>query len=155
MRCPISPVHLLYIWLNTGYCSWDQFRKRLIPHNSNNFAHNRNSVKVAICCSSWPWVCYYFLLMPRQHKTEISIEFELWWTLFCEFVCDPKWYTCTPSTVIDQIHNHTMHQAHIPQCTSPISHNAPFCNRNVCPHLLQSGALWDICVVGYVTGKPV
>ena len=34
----------------------------------------------------------------------------------------------------------------IPQCTSPMSHNAPFCNRNVhvCTFLLQNGALWDI-----------
>ena len=37
----------------------------------------------------------------------------------------------------------------IPQCTSPISHNAPLCSRNVhtyvCTFLLQNGALWDIC----------
>ena len=35
-----------------------------------------------------------------------------------------------------------------PQCTILISHNAPFCNRNVhmCAHL-QNGALWDICLV--------
>ena len=30
----------------------------------------------------------------------------------------------------------------IPQCICPISHNAPFCNRNV-----QNGALWDICQI--------
>ena len=37
----------------------------------------------------------------------------------------------------------------IPQCTSPISHNAPFCNRNVhvCTFLLQNDALWDICLM--------
>ena len=37
----------------------------------------------------------------------------------------------------------------IPQCTSPTSHNAPFCYRNVhmCTFLLQSGALWDICLM--------
>ena len=39
--------------------------------------------------------------------------------------------------------------AQILQCTSPISHNAPFCNRNVhmCTFLLQNGALWDICLM--------
>ena len=38
--------------------------------------------------------------------------------------------------------------AQIPQCTSSISHNAPFCNRNVrvCTFLLQN-AFWDICLV--------
>ena len=37
----------------------------------------------------------------------------------------------------------------IPQCTSLISHNAPFCNRNVhvCTLLLQNGVLCDICVM--------
>ena len=36
-----------------------------------------------------------------------------------------------------------------PQCTSPISHNAPFCNRkvHVCTFLLQNDALWDICLI--------
>ena len=35
----------------------------------------------------------------------------------------------------------------IPPCTSSISINALFCNRNVhvCTFLLQTGALWDIC----------
>ena len=38
------------------------------------------------------------------------------------------------------------HVAQIPQCTIPISHNAPFCNRNVhvCTFLLQNSALWYI-----------
>ena len=35
----------------------------------------------------------------------------------------------------------------IPQSTSPISHNATFCDRNVCTFLLQNGALWDICMM--------
>ena len=39
--------------------------------------------------------------------------------------------------------------AQTPQCITPISHNAPFCNRNVhvCTFLLQNGALWDISVM--------
>ena len=39
--------------------------------------------------------------------------------------------------------------AQIPKCTRPISHNAPFCNRNVhmCTFLLQNGALGDICLM--------
>ena len=42
-----------------------------------------------------------------------------------------------------------MHQSHTPQCTCPISHIAPLCNRNVhtCTFLLQSGALWDTCLM--------
>ena len=32
---------------------------------------------------------------------------------------------------INQIHNSTMYQYHTPQCTSPVSHNSQFCNRNV------------------------
>ena len=37
--------------------------------------------------------------------------------------------------------------AHAPPCASPISKNAPFCNRNVhvCTFLLQNVALWDTC----------
>ena len=38
----------------------------------------------------------------------------------------------------------------IEQCTSPVSHNAPFWNRNwsMCAHFfLQNGALWDICLM--------
>ena len=39
--------------------------------------------------------------------------------------------------------------AEIPQCIRQISHNAPFCNRNVhmCEHFCYSGALWDICLM--------
>ena len=41
--------------------------------------------------------------------------------------------------------------AQIPQCTSSITHNAQFCNRNmhihVCTFLLQNGASWDICLM--------
>ena len=42
----------------------------------------------------------------------------------------------------------------IPQCTSPISHNAPFCNINVhmCPHFCYNmvyRGLWDWCIVGF------
>ena len=39
--------------------------------------------------------------------------------------------------------------AQIPQCTNPISHNVPLCNRNVhvCTFLLQNGALWDSCLM--------
>ena len=33
--------------------------------------------------------------------------------------------------------------AQIPQCTKPISNNAPFCNRN----MLENGALWVICLM--------
>ena len=35
----------------------------------------------------------------------------------------------------------------IPQCPSPMSHNPPFCNKNVLTLLLQSGALWDIWLI--------
>ena len=37
---------------------------------------------------------------------------------------------------------HIFLNAQIPQCTSPISHNAPFCNRNI------SATKW--CIVGYL-----
>ena len=40
------------------------------------------------------------------------------------------------------IHNRPISQ--IPECIYAITHNAPFCNRNVCTFLLQNGALWDI-----------
>ena len=50
----------------------------------------------------------------------------------------------------------------IPQCMRQMSHNAPFCNRNVhtCTFLLQNDALWDMgllhcgiwdwCIMGFV-----
>ena len=39
--------------------------------------------------------------------------------------------------------------AQIPQCTSPLPHHAPYCDRNVhvCTFLSQNGALWDICLM--------
>ena len=43
----------------------------------------------------------------------------------------------------------------IPQCISQISHNAPFCNRNVhtgahfCYKMVNCG-IWDWCIVGFV-----
>ena len=40
--------------------------------------------------------------------------------------------------------------AQIPQCNSPISHNAPSCNRNVhvSAHFCnKNGTLWDICLM--------
>ena len=44
-----------------------------------------------------------------------------------------------------------MYISQVDPYTNPtlISHNAPFCNRNVhvCAFLLQNGALWDICLV--------
>ena len=43
--------------------------------------------------------------------------------------------------------------AQIPQCTNSMSHNTPFCNRNinVFTILLQNGALCDIlCIMGLV-----
>ena len=48
----------------------------------------------------------------------------------------------------------TMHQSHIPQCTSPISHNVPFCNRNVhmCAHFCYKMVHCGIfvwCIVGF------
>ena len=58
-------------------------------------------------------------------------------------------------TAIDQIYNQTMHQFHIPQCTSPISHNVPFCNRNVlkCAHFYYKLVHCGIsvkCIMGFV-----
>ena len=43
----------------------------------------------------------------------------------------------------------------IPQCISQISHNAPFCNRNVhtCAHFcykMVHCGIWDWCIVGFV-----
>ena len=40
-------------------------------------------------------------------------------------LCDP-W-----CSIVDQIHNPTLQRSHISKCTSPISHNAPFCSSNV------------------------
>ena len=43
--------------------------------------------------------------------------------------------------------------AQIPQCTLPISHNAPFCNRNVhtCAHLCYKMVHCGICEMVYLT----
>ena len=44
-----------------------------------------------------------------------------------------------PASIVWIAANRTV--AQIPQCASPISHNAPSCNRNVCIFLLQRGEL--------------
>ena len=59
--------------------------------------------------------------------------------------------------LLDRIHNPAMHQSHISQCTSPISHNTtvPYptmlhCAReyaHMSTFLLQNGALWAICLM--------
>ena len=73
-----------------------------------------------------------------------------------------------PNDTINQIYNHTMHQSNAPHCTSPVSHNAPFCYRNVhiCAHFFTkrcvveylSNALWDLwggSIVWIILSKPV
>ena len=64
------------------------------------------------------------------------------------------WNKHSPYHILDIVNQQTTASsnrpvAQIPQCTSPISHNAPFCNRNVHTFLLENGALWDICLVHY------
>ena len=55
---------------------------------------------------------------------------------------------------IDVLHHQSaqanVHVAQTPQCTSPISYNAPICNRNVhvCEHFCyKNSSLWDICLM--------
>ena len=51
--------------------------------------------------------------------------------------------------------NHNWPVAHITQCTSPVSHNAPFCNRNVhmgapfCYKMVHCGTFVQ-CIVGFL-----
>ena len=41
--------------------------------------------------------------------------------------------------------DHNIPATQISQCTSSLSHNAPFYNRNV--HMFQNGAVWEFCLV--------
>ena len=53
-------------------------------------------------------------------------------------------------SILSVVSSYNRPVAQIPQCTTAISHNAPFCNRNVhvCAHFCyKNGALWDICVM--------
>ena len=65
-----------------------------------------------------------------------------------------QWYSeifCT----IPMVTHHNRHVAHIPECTSLVSHNALFCNGNVhmCAHFCYRMVHCDIfvwCIVGFV-----
>ena len=55
----------------------------------------------------------------------------------------PSHYDLEESYKLIHLTNPTMHQSHIPQCASPISHNAPFCNRNVHIYVTKWCISWD------------
>ena len=73
---------------------------------------------------------------------------------FNDYIFATAHYMDTITAVLkDQIDNPTMHQYHTPQCTCPISHDAPFYNRNV--HMFvhlskKNNALWDIYLIHHV-----
>ena len=63
------------------------------------------------------------------------------------------WPVVSTSIVTGSYWNRPISQ--IPQCTSPISHNASFCNRNVhtCAHFcykMVHCGIFDWCIVGFV-----
>ena len=75
-----------------------------------------------------PWQCWTIPKLMLTESTHFqSSSFSLW-----------QWINLTNSV------------AQITQCTSSISHNAPFCNRNVHTHVDISVTKW--CIVGYGTG---
>ena len=95
--------------------------------------------EVIICWINLLVSCHCFQDMPnRSHdslKTESHHDANFVLTAVNQHCRLSYWQWCTNRPI-----------AQFPQCTSPLSHNAPFCNRNVhvCTFLLQKGAFWDI-----------
>ena len=60
--------------------------------------------------------------------------------------------TCYKATQWTAYTSPTRYLSHIPQCTFPISHNAPFLKQKsaqLCANMLQNGALFTWCIVGF------
>ena len=113
-------------------------------------------------------VCIYRISWWNRQKyqtwSNIGIKLAYQWILLSK-VCHMVYVTCSkflscplgayllrsiPENELGCT-NPKMHQWYIPQCTSPISHNAPLCNKcaHVLTFLLQTAAMWDICLMHY------
>ena len=99
-------------------------------------------------CQAIAWTMLLIVLMyiaVFHGHFGVEIEFVFWWTGLCVWV----------KGILALYTSHYRPVAQIPQCTSPLSHNAPFCHRNVhmCAHfcykMVHRGTLaW--CIVGYM-----
>ena len=105
---------------------------------------------------SWiPRNKYSQILMEIQtfsfKKTDLEMSSSKGWPLFCLNVLSHKLLLVSP----DQLQSWYRPMAQIQRCTSPISHNASFCNRNVhmCAHFcykIVHCGIFVWCTVGFV-----
>ena len=83
----------------------------------------------------------FFLLWIR-----IKSPYQWYKSSLSKILFYPSIHICEPNTNFWLIHRPI---AQTPQCPKPISHNAPFCDRN----MLENRALWVICLKHYGIGE--
>ena len=106
---------------------------------------------------SWHWLTWRRQRVKFCSWTPFSFRIRRNKLAFQRYLTQLFWhiyYPCFSNTITPQSNSFTTrdiplavyrHVAQIPQCTGSISHNVPFCNRNVhvCTFLLQNYAFWD------------
>ena len=96
---------------------------------------DRDTVKIAASKRPVSALCA-FLFAANKNQVSISMVKS---SLSKIFLC-LRIQICQPKTNFWLINRPIVR---IPQCTKPVAHNAPFCNRNI----LENGALWVICLM--------
>ena len=102
-------------------------------------------------------IAFWFIhvILEKKHTHINSFEHKTCWKLFCIVRFQTNWATDTDESGFARFVSGEAQAGYlnlspgpisqIPQCTSPMSHNAPFCNRNVDISVTK----W--CIVGYGT----
>ena len=98
---------------------------------------------------------YFYCIQGQQGYSGLHTNYEIdYWGVqpYCNHVT-PLWYAKL-SHEYRILPSHRL-VAQIPQCSSPISHNAPFCNRNVhmCAHFyykMEHYGIFVYCIIVFV-----
>ena len=114
------------------------------------------SALLAICAGNSPVIDEFLAQRPVTRSFDVFFDLRLnkrlskqWQGWWFEMPSRPLWHHCNGQYMAGNIGQREPNRSisQIPWCTSPISHNAPLCNRNVhtCAHFCYK---W--CIVGYL-----
>ena len=105
----------------------------------------------AIGCILWVWLMFYISHSNDHCKPLycVMLDHAIMAHNCTKFLRFNKAAPCVQYSLTLLGYPHKRPMSRIPQCITQISHNAPFCNRNVhmCTFLLQNGALWGMGLV--------